>query len=279
MTTQQVDAALAAANPIPDPVAASLELRGAELELIEQIVTTPVGSHPRARSRRSDRFRKVGMIPRWSMAAVAAVAAACVVLIGPFSSSTPTVAQAFPALNAHAALTPASLQRALEIYGVGPANAGLNIRQGHPVYTPWGAGYVLTNPDRSFICVVAPASDQQAWGASCARTNVATRAGTAVAEYSYDKTTNTARFLTLLPAGATATAQLPGGRTQPLPVHDGVVAFVVHQPVLVKIHVGDHVNVIHLIPSDAVAATPPAGSTGGSQSTTTSAGSPAPSSR
>lgn len=277
MTTQQVDAVLAAANPVTDSAAATLQLRGAELELIEQIITTPVGSHPRAKARRRSRFLDL-RIARWSIAAVAAAAAACVVLIWSLSGSTPNIAHAFPVLSGRAVLTPASLQQAMKIYGLGPRLDGLDLRHAHPVATPWGVGYVLTNHGRSPICVVAPASGRQRWGASCSTTDMAKRIGTLTAVYSYDRATDTARFLTLLPGGATATAQLPGsGRTRSLPIRRGVLAFVIRRSMLVTIHVGDRVRVIHLTPRDA--APPRAGSTTGSWTTATSAESPTPTSR
>jgi hypothetical protein len=46
MTRTETDAALAAANPLTDRTAAALPLHGAEVELIERIAATPVGSRP-----------------------------------------------------------------------------------------------------------------------------------------------------------------------------------------------------------------------------------------
>ncbi|MGH2909181.1 MAG: hypothetical protein ACRDK8_07795, partial [Solirubrobacteraceae bacterium] len=77
MTPRQLDTALAAANPITDQAAAALELRGAELELIEQIITIPVRSRPsRTRARRTPRRRHLGLL----VAATAAVAAVLALL-------------------------------------------------------------------------------------------------------------------------------------------------------------------------------------------------------
>lgn len=188
------------------------------------------------------------------------------------ATACPSLPTASRACGSHAR----ELAAALVIYGVGPGNAGLNIRKGRPFATAWGTGYVLTNNDRSVVCAVAPGLGQQNWGASCARTEIAKREGTATFEYAYDKTNNTARFLTLLPAGATATAQLPGGHFRPLPVHDGVLAFVVRHQMVITTHIGDHVNVVHLSPSHATPATAPANPAAGSHAATTSAGSGVP---
>jgi hypothetical protein len=133
------------------------------------------------------------------------------------------------------------------------------------VTTPWGAGYVLTNNDRSVICVMAPGTAEQPWGASCARTDIARRRGTAF-EYAYDKRAGSARFIALLPAGATAAAQLDDGQPRALAIHAGVLAFDVKHPTVLTTRIDGHANVVHLIPGNA---SPAAASTVGSEPTTT----------
>jgi hypothetical protein len=118
---------LAAANPVSESRRPPIE------DVWRKVALAPDPASRRASRRHSRRWAA----RRWSAAAAtAATAAAAValVLIAFLSGSTPNRAQAFPVLGEHAALTPASLQRALDIYGVGPGHAGLNIRQGPPVH-------------------------------------------------------------------------------------------------------------------------------------------------
>jgi hypothetical protein len=260
---------LAAANPVSESRRPPIE------DVWRKVALAPDPASRRASRRHSRRWAA----RRWSAAAAtAATAAAAValVLIAFLSGSTPNRAQAFPVLGEHAALTPASLQRALDIYGVGPGHAGLNIRQGRPF--TWGTGYVLTNHDRSIVCAVAPASGSQNWGASCARTETATREGTTTFEYSYDKKPNTARFLTLLPAGATATAQRQGQHRSTIALHNGVLALVIHRRTVITTHIANRLRVTDLTPSDASISTGPVDTASGPHTTTTGAASRTPSS-
>jgi hypothetical protein len=267
---------LAAANPVS-------EGRQPPIEDVWRKVAAPPqparGAWRRAGRRVSQRHSRPWTARRWSVTAATAAFAVALALIGLLSGSVPNRAQAFPVLGEHATLTPASLQQALKIYGVAPDNAGLNIREGRPFATPWGTGYVLTNNDRSFVCAVAPGSGPQTWGASCARTEIAKREGTATFEYSYDKATNTARFLTLLPAGATATAQPQGQQRLPIPLHSGVLALVVHRRTVITTHIGDRVRVTEVTPSNAHVSPGPVDTAPGSHTTTVAAPSPAASSR
>ncbi len=271
---------LRAANPVVAAVATDEALQA-------QIIAMPpdprlVESNPRLQARSSASVRGThGQLPRWrppqglglrrrgalnwTIVGATAAAVASAVALAVFAGSSPTAAQAFPVLGEHAALTPASLQQALKIYGIGPDNAGLDIRQGRPVTTPWGTGYVLTNKDNSVICVLAPGTTKQPWGASCARTDVAQRHGTAF-EYAYDKLAGSARFIALLPAGATATAQLDDGQPRALAIHAGVLAFDVNHPTALTTRIDGHANVVHLIPANA---SPAAASTIGSEPTAT----------
>lgn len=226
------------------------------------------GRLPRWRAPRRLGLRRWGAL-HWSIVWVTTAAVAGAVVLAVFAGSSPTAAQAFPVLDEHPALTPASLGQALRIYGVAPGDAGLNIRQGHPITTPWGTGYVLTNRDRSVICVLAPGTAAQPWGASCARTDIARRYGTASFEYAYDKSADSARFITLLPAGATATAQPADGQPQALAIHDGVLAFDVTSPTILTTRIDGRATVVYLSPRDANSAT--AGPAGSETTTTTSA--------
>lgn len=214
------------------------------------------------------------------LAAVSAAVVGCVILAGVAASSSPPIAQAFPVLRKQTVLTPADLEHALAVYGVStPGDVGLNAGRGHPVTTPWGTGYVLTNSDRSVICLLAPGTVAQPWGASCARTAMAAHHGTADFAYAYDKSTRSARFITLVPADATATVLPSDGQVRTLAIHDGVVAFDVTGPTVLTTSVDGHASTITITPSDATPALgwPQPGASSQSPTTaaaTTAAGTP-----
>lgn len=91
MTRMDIDAALAAANPVTDRDAAALPLKEAEDELVERIVATPVSAHlPRARSSLLHR-RRLALLVAVTTAVVAVVA------VLPFSHQDGGPAPAFAA--------------------------------------------------------------------------------------------------------------------------------------------------------------------------------------
>jgi hypothetical protein len=208
---------------------------------------------------------------RSGIAALGMVAVAlAVALTVSLSGTAPNVAQAFPALNDPSVLTPAALGQSLKVYGVDPHNDGLNIARGHVVGTPWGTGYILTDPDNRFVCVVAPGLSSADWGASCAQTKLATSSGTARMEYAYDSATHTARLLALLPQGATATMQTSGGTPRQLGLSDGLLAVDITAPTQISVTINGHNTTDHFSPQGATPA--PASATSGpsgTESTTT----------
>ena len=92
MTRIDVDAALAAANPLSDRDAAALPLHEADIELVERIVAIPVRAHlPRARARVLN-GRRLGLV----LAVTAAVAAVLAVLPSGRDDGGPVSAFAAP---------------------------------------------------------------------------------------------------------------------------------------------------------------------------------------
>ncbi len=169
---------------------------------------------------RSERVRPRGV-------AVAVVLVACVTAIAigvasPWNGGT-SLAQAFPVLSGPTTLTPASLSQALKVYGVGANNDGLDRQHAHPVRTPWGEAYVLTNASKEAVCVAAPAPDSIAWVASCNQTNIAQTYGTALVSFAYDRTNNSVRVVALLPAGASVLL-ITGGQRTTVPIHQNLLA-------------------------------------------------------
>jgi hypothetical protein len=206
---------------------------------------------------------------RSGIAASAILAAAlAMALTVSLSGSAPNVAQAFPALNDPSVLTPAALGQSLKVYGVDPHNDGLNIARGHVVGTPWGTGYILTGPDNSFVCVVAPGLSSADWGASCAQTKLATSSGTLRREYAYDSATHSARLLALLPQGATATMQTSGGTARQLSLSDGLLAVNITSPTQIDVTINGHTTTDQVSPQDARPAPTP--TTSGARATSTS---------
>lgn len=210
---------------------------------------------------------------RAGIAASGMVAAALVVaLTVAWSGSAPNVAQAFPILNSPPALTPTALQQSLKSYGAAPRDGGVNIANGRAVGTPWGTGYILTSPDNTFVCVVAPGLSSADWGASCAQTKLATSSGTAREEYAYDPATHAARLLALLPQGATATMQTGDGTTRRLSLSDGLLAVDITSRTQITITINGHTTTDQFSPQDALPTPGSAsGPTGGTMASTATA--------
>lgn len=95
MTATDIDAALAAANPLPDRAAAALSLHDAELELIECIAATPFGSRPEPAKAGSPRRRRIAVL----LAATAAVVATLALLPSGEHDGAPAPAFAAPLLR------------------------------------------------------------------------------------------------------------------------------------------------------------------------------------
>ena len=129
-----------------------------------------------------------------------------------------------------------------------------------------GNGYILTAPDNRFICVIAPGLNSTDWGASCAQTKLATSSGTLRKEYAYDPTTHTARYLALLPKGATATLQTSGGTARQLGLPDGLLAVDISSPTRIAVTINGHTTTDQVSPQDA---TPASSAPSGSATSTT----------
>lgn len=95
MTLTEIDAALAAANPLPERQSLALALHGAEVELIEEIAAIPVRRRPGGRARRLPVVpgpRRIGLV-----LALAAAVAAVVALLPPSGDRGDGPAPAFAA--------------------------------------------------------------------------------------------------------------------------------------------------------------------------------------
>lgn len=187
----------------------------------------------------------------WLASGVLAATILSVVLVASLSGRAPSVAHAFPVLNRPSVITPAELRSSLAIYGMSPTEDGLDIGHGRPVRTPWGTGYVLTNPHTTTICVVAPGLDAHDWGASCASQTQATASGTIGHLWAYSSTTHSARFIRLLPRGASVTTTTRDGMRRSVRLHDGLLATNVTQPERISTTIDHHTTSFDLAPKDA----------------------------
>jgi hypothetical protein len=98
MTVIEIDAALAAANPLPERQALRLALERVEVELIEEIVAIPVSRHRREQARRITRRHRTRARHRGIALAVAALAAiAAAVALLPIGGNSDGAAPAFAA--------------------------------------------------------------------------------------------------------------------------------------------------------------------------------------
>jgi hypothetical protein len=201
----------------------------------------PPPNSPRASRRR---------VQRWVASGAVAAAALAAVLIISLAGRAPTVAQAFPILNGSTTITPSELRRSLLIYGVAPNNDGIDIKHGHAVSTRWGTGYVLTNPSRTAICVVAPGLGPDGWGAACAPRSRAATTGV-LYEYAYDSALHSARLIALFPRGVIVTTTTPGGTRHREKLDNGVLAISISRPEQLTITIAHHTTIDHVAPKDA----------------------------
>jgi hypothetical protein len=218
-------------------------------------------SIPPTRSTLASRQR----VRRWVASGAGAAAALAAVLIISLSGRAPDVAHAFPILNGSSTITPSELRSSLAFYGVDPNNDGLDITHGHAVNTRWGTGYVLTNPRKTAICVVAPGLDSHDWGASCATRSQATTTGTSLYEYAYDSALHSARLIALFPSGTIVTTTTPGGTRHREKLDSGVLSINISRPEQITITIAHHTTIDHIAPKDAH---PAYGTASGSSHTT-----------
>jgi hypothetical protein len=234
--------------------------RNDELKARIMSAPTPWGyargpAHARSRPTRVPAVpRDVSSAGRWWLAsAVTAVAVLGLVVAFSLSGPIPSTVQAFPALTSPTVLTPAELGRSLRMYGVGSDNAGLQINKGHPVRTPWGTGYVLSNADKSVLCLVAPGTGPRSWSASCAQTKQASARGTGTMEFAYSSASHSARLIDLVPQGATVTVQTSGGLSHVVKLDDGILAVNIRQQLRLVVSVHGHEVVSTTVsPQDAM---------------------------
>jgi hypothetical protein len=235
---------LRSANPEPLTHVSNDQTQQRILESVPAWATwdsIPPPNSPRASRRR---------VQRWVASGAVAAAALAAVLIISLSGRAPNVAQAFPILNGSSTITPSELSRSLLIYGVDPGNDGIDIEHGHAVSTLWGTGYVLTNPRRTAICVVAPGLEPDGWGAACAPQSRATTTGV-LYEYAYDSALHSARLIALFPRGTIVTTTTPGGTRHHEKLDNGVLSINITRPEQLTITIAHHTTIDHVAPKDA----------------------------
>jgi hypothetical protein len=189
---------------------------------------------------------------RWiASGAVAAVALAAALVLS-LSGGATNVAQAFPILKSPSTITPSELRTSLLVYGVNPnTNDGLDLAHGRAISTRWGTGYVLSNPQKTTLCIVAPGPGSHGWGASCASRSRAIAAGTGLHVYAYDSASHSARAIALFPRGAVVTMTARGASRHRVRLHEGVLAINVSRPEQIAITIAHHTTVEHVAASDA----------------------------
>jgi hypothetical protein len=254
-------------RPLTDEQAVDLVSASTRLELQESILEVALSRHGRETRRRLATPLR-GRAQRWVVGGAVAAVALTAALVISISGHTPNVAQAFPILNGRSTITPSELTASLHLYGVGPSNDGLSTKYGHPVRTRWGTGYVLTNPRRTAICVVAPGLDSHDWGAACAPRSRATTTGV-LYEYAYDSALHSARLIGLFPRGAVVTTTTRGGSPHRVKLDNGILSINVSRPEQIAVTIAHHTTIDRADPSDAHPAYPTF--SGSSSATTTSA--------
>lgn len=255
---------ITAIRPLTDEQAVDLVSASTLLELQESILDVALSRHGREMRRGHTVAFRGGRAQRWVAGGAVAAAALAAVLVISLSGRAPNVAQAFPILNGSSTITPSELHRSLIYYGVSAGDDGINIGHGHAVSTRWGTGYVLTNPHRTTICVVAPGLDSHGWGAACAPRSQATTAGVFY-EYAYDSALHSARLIGLFPRGAVVRTTARGGTQHRERLVNGVLSINVSHLTQIAITIAHHTAIDHVAPRDAH---PVYGSASGSPSAT-----------
>jgi hypothetical protein len=245
---------ITAIRPLTDEQAIELVSASTLLELQERILDVALSRHGRQMRRGRTAALKRGRARRWVASGAVVAAALAAALVISLSGHAPNVAQAFPVLKSSATITPSELQSSLKLYGVSASNDGLDIGRGRAVSTPWGTGYVLTNPSETTICFVAPGLNSQDWGASCADRSQATAAGTIGHTWAYDPATHSARFIQMFPRGAVVTTRAGDGIRRSASLDHGVLAINVSQPEQIAITIAHHTTTEQLAPKDAASA-------------------------
>jgi hypothetical protein len=208
------------------------------------------GSAPRSRWRLA-----AAALPRRSfrrsLAATGAlvVAVSAAVLITLSAGSTPILAQAFPILKKPGTVIPrAALASILNSNGTTVMSSGAHLaaRHARAFETPLGTGYVVTDTGQNLLCVAAPGLSPKNWGAACGPADDALRQGTG-AMLSYSASEPDQVFVVdILPEGATATIQNPGGQPRPLPISDGVLAVVASTSDRITTNVAGHPTALYI---------------------------------
>ncbi|MFZ1997252.1 MAG: hypothetical protein WAU75_24260 [Solirubrobacteraceae bacterium] len=256
---------ITAIRPLTDEQALELISTSTLLSLQEDILDVALSRHKRKPRRRSKVALSGQRARRWVASGTVVAAALAAVLVISLSGHTPDVAHAFPILNSSSTITPAELSRSLLYYGVSPGNSdGIDLKHGHAVSTRWGTGYVLSNPRRTAICVVAPGLTSDGWGAACAPRNQAAKTGVFY-EYAYDAALHTARMIGLLPDGATVTTTARNGRPHRVTLRHGVLAINISHAERVAVTIAHHTSFSQVTPKEAH---PVYGSPSGPSSTT-----------
>jgi hypothetical protein len=211
-------------------------LLGELRRFVELRAAAQAPSHDRLTTRRPLAGRLAMTPGRWMTAGATAVVIGCIMaLIGFSSGSAPSLAQAFPILAKPAISTPETLQRFLNSSGTQLSDAPRYARA-RAFTTPWGTGYVLLDQHANLICLAAPGIDHS-WGAGCGTASRAKRNGVGGGIYLAYNACQCAEYVSLLPRGATATAQEQGAKTRRLPLPDGVLTLVMHHPTYITTHI------------------------------------------
>jgi hypothetical protein len=185
--------------------------------------------------------RSAVAMPTRSAATIVATAAAVTlgVLVGLPTSSSPSVALAYPVLAKPSTdarnlvkRIPLAARQILIVAGAAP-------RQARAISTPWGNGYAMPTKDGRSLCLAAPDPYDHSWAASCgggvSGSGPTTKSGPGIMLESRGR----AEAVDLLPAGASEPiVRYANGTTKTFPVNDGVSAIEVRQSATITYRVG-----------------------------------------
>jgi hypothetical protein len=210
----------------------------------------------------------------------ATVATALVLTAG----AAPSVAQALPIL----AEPPTNVSTGVDLP---PARwlEGANLADARAFTLPYGTGYVIPNTADTTLCIVTPSlfynADGTVTGPASGAGGGALHGGCGIAVSTVEQQGflltwylpgNSAMFIGVLPADASASLTADDGSTASIPIVDGIATVTVHQNVTISIHIGSLTRTVQFGPSasstggDAIAGVPgpSQGTTGGATSPT-----------
>jgi hypothetical protein len=208
-------------------------------QLEQQLIVAAGAETRRAPTARFARSTVAMPVRTTATIAAAAAAVAFAVLVGFPSSSSPTLAQAYPVL----AKPPTDASDVVKRIPPGARQiliaAGAAPRRARAISTPWGTGYAMPTRDGRALCLAIPDPYDHSWAASCGGGVSISGAGIKSGPGMISESKGRAEAVDLVPAGAAEPiVRYANGTTKTFPAKHGVSAIEVRQPATITYRIG-----------------------------------------